>query len=542
MNAADVPLTLTGTWATDAPKLQAVGDAALRAALATSSGASMVGFRSRTVADRLNDTANVKDYGAIGDGDHRLSERYATLAAAQAEYPFVTSLTQSIDWAACQSALNAGGVVDFSGRKRNYSLSQTLVVSVEGTTLKLSGCAFTAASGFTGDMMLSIPANGVLYFNRCDRYSLGDMGATNFKWKGLYNANGADFSVKTAFCTDGVADEAAIFFASCAGFQVDEMQVRRAFGVKFDRCTDFQGSGFHINCAGIGQIGLMVQGCISYNLEKIFIRGFTIAGIEASYHPGPPAANILVGNISNFEIRNGAAGSLCGVRMFGSATESAGQLQLSSGYIYACARGVQLRNVGTGVLNRQLSIKDLTIDTFEVAGIEGVSREMAIKNVEFYNAGASAVGCIDLWHDAGQTCESLSVVGCSAPGLPSAVSFIRAVSTATRMLKVGTLHIAANSAKGGARFLDLALTQASDYLRVLNISANTHDGSASATSVGLSNAGPSLVPQVCITGNNLLTSAYAKANITFAETAASAKWNGVVENNMAGVTNKPNNV
>lgn len=630
MNAADVPLTLTGTWGTDAPKLQAVGDAALRAALATNSGASMVGFRSRTVADRLNDTANVKDYGAIGDGDHRLSERYATLAAAQAEYPFVTSLTQSIDWAACQSALNAGGVVDFSGRKRNYSLSQTLVVSVEGTTLKLSGCAFTAASGFTGDMMLSIPANGVtldggctfdctamprptadfstasfkgfafgqkgtdaltytglnvtgaifvknapaaaigmqycadfhvesvygdgcdnssafvgpgvLYFNRCDRYSLGDMGATNFKWKGLYNANGADFSVKTAFCTDGVADQAAIFFASCAGFQVDEMQVRRAFGVKFDRCTDFQGSGFHINCAGIGQIGLMVQGCISYNLEKIFIRGFTIAGIEASYHPGPPAANILVGNISNFEIRNGAAGSLCGVRMFGSATESAGQLQLSSGYIYACARGVQLRNVGTGVLNRQLSIKDLTIDTFEVAGIEGVSREMAIKNVEFYNAGASAVGCIDLWHDAGQTCESLSVVGCSAPGLPSAVSFIRAVSTATRMLKVGTLHIAANSAKGGARFLDLALTQASDYLRVLNISANTHDGSASATSVGLSNAGPSLVPQVCITGNNLLTSAYAKANIAFAETAASAKWNGVVENNMAGVTNKPNNV
>ncbi|NOP02821.1 hypothetical protein, partial [Klebsiella pneumoniae] len=27
MNASDIPLTLTGTWATDAPKLQAVGDA-----------------------------------------------------------------------------------------------------------------------------------------------------------------------------------------------------------------------------------------------------------------------------------------------------------------------------------------------------------------------------------------------------------------------------------------------------------------------------------------------------------------------------------
>ncbi|WP_143514727.1 phage tailspike polysaccharide lyase family protein [Pseudomonas putida] len=38
MNASDIPLTLTGTWATDAPKLQAVGDAALRQALANGSG------------------------------------------------------------------------------------------------------------------------------------------------------------------------------------------------------------------------------------------------------------------------------------------------------------------------------------------------------------------------------------------------------------------------------------------------------------------------------------------------------------------------
>ena len=47
MNAADIPLTLTGTWATDAPKLQAVGDAALRQALASASnpdaGAAMLG-------------------------------------------------------------------------------------------------------------------------------------------------------------------------------------------------------------------------------------------------------------------------------------------------------------------------------------------------------------------------------------------------------------------------------------------------------------------------------------------------------------------
>ncbi|HDS0956547.1 hypothetical protein PshuTeo2_36060 [Pseudomonas hunanensis] len=109
MNASEIPLTLTGTWSTDAPKLQAVGDAALRQALASGAGASMVGWRMRTIADRLNDTANVKDYGAIADGTlHPLSEQFASLAAAQAVYPHATALTDSTDWAAFQAALNSG--------------------------------------------------------------------------------------------------------------------------------------------------------------------------------------------------------------------------------------------------------------------------------------------------------------------------------------------------------------------------------------------------------------------------------------------------
>lgn len=50
---------------------------------------------------------NAKDYGAIADGaSHPLSGFYATLAAAQAVYPHATSLTQEIDWAAVQAAVN----------------------------------------------------------------------------------------------------------------------------------------------------------------------------------------------------------------------------------------------------------------------------------------------------------------------------------------------------------------------------------------------------------------------------------------------------
>lgn len=51
---------------------------------------------------------NVRAFGAIGDGTlHLLSERFSTLAAAQAVYPHVTSLSQSIDWAAFQAAHNS---------------------------------------------------------------------------------------------------------------------------------------------------------------------------------------------------------------------------------------------------------------------------------------------------------------------------------------------------------------------------------------------------------------------------------------------------
>lgn len=106
---ASFPVNLTGNWATDQNLLVAQVDRTLQDTLATSAGAGMIGYRERTVADRLNDTANVKDYGAIADGAyHPLSERFATLAEAQAVYPHATALTDSIDWAAYQAAINSG--------------------------------------------------------------------------------------------------------------------------------------------------------------------------------------------------------------------------------------------------------------------------------------------------------------------------------------------------------------------------------------------------------------------------------------------------
>lgn len=86
--------------------------------------ASLVKFKSKVqgvvvkdVNSRLSENLTVRDFGAIGDGTlHPLSERYTNLAAAKVDYPHVTSLEQSIDWAAFQAAFNSHlTTVDFRG-------------------------------------------------------------------------------------------------------------------------------------------------------------------------------------------------------------------------------------------------------------------------------------------------------------------------------------------------------------------------------------------------------------------------------------------
>lgn len=54
------------------------------------------------------ETASLRRFGAIGDGaSHPLSERFATLAAAQAVYPRATALTDEIDWCAAWAAIDS---------------------------------------------------------------------------------------------------------------------------------------------------------------------------------------------------------------------------------------------------------------------------------------------------------------------------------------------------------------------------------------------------------------------------------------------------
>lgn len=81
----------------------------------------------RALYDHVTDQVNVKDYGAIGDGTlHTVQEwidsgKFSSLADIQTEYPHVTALTDSVDWAAMQLCINM--------RKNVYTPSGTYVTN-----------------------------------------------------------------------------------------------------------------------------------------------------------------------------------------------------------------------------------------------------------------------------------------------------------------------------------------------------------------------------------------------------------------------------
>lgn len=116
----------------------------------------------------------VSRYGAIGDNiKHTLAEIFNTLAQAQVVYPHATALTDLIDWAAIQAAINdcrvrgVPGFVEFSEEGR-YRIEKPLVFNptLDCNTL-VSGITLIAPGGHRAydsgtDMPVSITSSGTL--------------------------------------------------------------------------------------------------------------------------------------------------------------------------------------------------------------------------------------------------------------------------------------------------------------------------------------------------------------------------------------------
>lgn len=71
---------------------------------------------------------SAKDFGATGNGTLvPISTKYATLAAAQVDYPFVTALTDSLDYVGIQAAINSGLNVHVPAG--TYYINKTIVIN-----------------------------------------------------------------------------------------------------------------------------------------------------------------------------------------------------------------------------------------------------------------------------------------------------------------------------------------------------------------------------------------------------------------------------
>jgi hypothetical protein len=77
----------------------------------------LVGKLSAAMMQAKLDRLNIRDFGAILDGtEHKLSEQFSTLAMANAVYPFATSLNDTLDFCAYQSAINYAMTKGFNTR------------------------------------------------------------------------------------------------------------------------------------------------------------------------------------------------------------------------------------------------------------------------------------------------------------------------------------------------------------------------------------------------------------------------------------------
>lgn len=123
---------------TDKQKLDALGDDFYT----KTELASVLTTRAMQLA--LSDFVSIKDFGTIGDGTlHTLQEwvdsgKFSGLAAIQVVYPKVTSLTQSIDWAAVQTCVDVNKGGECIAPKGQYVMTDTVVVPT-GTTLNGQG-------------------------------------------------------------------------------------------------------------------------------------------------------------------------------------------------------------------------------------------------------------------------------------------------------------------------------------------------------------------------------------------------------------------
>ncbi|MET3051952.1 hypothetical protein ABXV19_09010 [Pseudomonas alkylphenolica] len=180
MNAVDIPLTLTGNWTTDAPKLQSVGDAAIRQALANTSDPTLGAALVARAIRHVNSVAELRALAGKYDGEVVYLRGRTASAIGQGAGNFV--------WMASSSAADDDGVTigkwvrQFAGAEIDagwYGFSVSSSQSVN--TAAIQAAVSTAIS--LGISYVRLPGKGIFL-----------AGAITGAASVLFVSNGAFFS------------------------------------------------------------------------------------------------------------------------------------------------------------------------------------------------------------------------------------------------------------------------------------------------------------------------------------------------------------
>jgi len=245
----------------------------------------------------LSDLVSVKDYGAIGDGTlHTLQEwvtsgLFASLAAIQLVYPKATSLTQSIDYLAIQTALDTGRGVNIP--KGEYVVTEEIEQVTPGQHVYFEN---SGGYGYGEDIGLNwIPNTRIVLkgtfvkrvrTRRLYRFSAGDPqdAALSVGWniqaESVFLHNpciwlSCDYS---NYSPTNFGDDCDIgIFSGCrVGVQLLNPQVIGYFrksGIHFD-ATHATSLPRHLNKAGIPYpLGVNVSGGDGCHVSNPYVRG-----------------------------------------------------------------------------------------------------------------------------------------------------------------------------------------------------------------------------------------------------------------------------
>ena len=187
--------------------------------------ANRVGTVARTQRDKNSDSITVFDFGAISDGGyHPLSERYATLAEAQEQYPHALALTDSIDWCAAQAFLNAC-------HETQYANADMTMDAAINRTLTYKTQRFHATQVIGGDVVLEAVPNYPMDFFVI--------------WQGAYTQHTGSFTFKGVYSGPEVSLNRTVKNGILLGSEtIDNNGANGALGAKISSVVAYKLSGY----------------------------------------------------------------------------------------------------------------------------------------------------------------------------------------------------------------------------------------------------------------------------------------------------------